>query len=103
MTKVSDSGGDQFFPAIAADSTGALAISFSQTNASDSSYDRYLSFNGSVTKVSTASSFPNSDPFFLGTFIGDYEAITTLGATAHPIWTDVRGPSFAQNAMVYSP
>jgi len=103
VKKVSDSGGDQFFPAIAADSVGALAISFSQTKASDSSYDRYLSFNGSVTIVSTASSFPNSDPFFGGAFIGDYEAITTLGGTAHPIWTDVRGPSFAQNAMVYSP
>ena len=103
VTKVSDSGGDQFFPAIAVDATGALAISFSQTQASDSSYDRYLSFNGSVTKVSTASSFPNSDPFFRGAFIGDYESITALGATAHPIWTDVRGPSFAQNAMVYSP
>jgi hypothetical protein len=53
--------------------------------------------------VSTASSFPNNDTFFGGAFIGDYEAITVAGATAHPIWTDVRAPTYAQNAMVYAP
>ena len=30
-------------------------------------------------------------------------AITTLGTNAHPIWTDIRAPTYAQNAMVYSP
>jgi hypothetical protein len=103
VTTISNTGGDQFFPAVATDSNGALAISYSQTNQANSSYDRYQSYLGTVSKVSTASSFPNSDPFFGGSFIGDYEAITTLGTTPHPIWTDLRGPSFAQNAMVYSP
>lgn len=103
VTLVSNTGGDQFFPAIGVDSAGALAISYSQTNTANASYDRYLSYGGSVTKVSTASSFPNNDPVFAGAFIGDYESITTLGTAVHPIWTDVRGPSYAQNAMVYSP
>jgi hypothetical protein len=103
VTTVSDTGGDQFFPAIATDSSGVLAISYSQTDPATSSYDRYLVQGGPALKVSTASSFPNSDPFFGGAFIGDYEAITVAGTTAHPIWTDLRGPSFDQNAMVYSP
>jgi hypothetical protein len=103
LTTVSDSGDDQFFPAIAADSTGTLAISWSQTKRSNSSYDRYLVHGGPAVKISTASSFPNNDPFFGGAFIGDYEAITVQGTTPHPIWTDLRGPTFAQNAMVYSP
>ena len=56
----------------------------------------------SERQISTASSFPNNDPIFGGAFIGDYEAMVAT-STAHPIWTDLRGPSFAQNAMVYSP
>jgi hypothetical protein len=102
VTTVSNSGGDQFFASIAADSSGGLAISWSQTNQANGSFDQYLSY-GSVSKISTASSFPNSDPFFGGTFIGDYNATTIRGTTPHPIWTDIRGPSFWQNAMVYSP
>ena len=85
------------------DGNGVLAISFSQTQQSNSSYDRYLVQGGPANKVSTASSFPNNDTFFGGAFIGDYEAITVAGATAHPIWTDLRGPTYFQNAMVYSP
>jgi hypothetical protein len=102
VTTVSNSGGDQFFSSIAADSSGGLVISWSQTNQSNSSFDQYLSYGG-VTKISTASSFPNSDPFFGGAFIGDYNATVARGTTPHPIWTDVRGPTFGQNAMVYSP
>ena len=103
VTTVSDTGGDQFFPAVATDLNGGLAISYSQTMQSNSSYDRYLVQGGPAIKVSTASSFPNNDTYFGGAFIGDYEALTTAGATAHPIWTDVRGATYAQNAMVYSP
>jgi hypothetical protein len=102
VSTVSNSGGDQFFSSIATDPGGGLAISWSQTNQSNSSFDQYLSYGG-VTKISTASSFPNSDPFFGGAFIGDYNATVARGITPHPIWTDLRGPSFAQNAMVYSP
>jgi hypothetical protein len=102
VSAVSDTGGDQFFPAIAFDSSGVAAISYSQTDPSNSSYDRYLVHGGPAALVSTASSFPNSDPFFLGQFIGDYEAIVAVGEDAHPIWTDLRGPSFEQNAMVFA-
>jgi hypothetical protein len=99
---VSDTGGDQFFPSVAADANGKLAISYSQTSSANSSFDQYLSYNGSVTKVSTASSFPNSDPSFGGTFIGDYNEITVLGTAVHPIWTDLRSPTFLQHAMEYA-
>jgi hypothetical protein len=102
VTTVSNTGGDQFFPSVAGDANGNIAISWSQTQQSNSSYDQYLSYLGSVTKVTTASSFPNNDPIFGGAFIGDYNA-TIATSTAHSIWTDVRGPSFAENAMVYSP
>src|SRR5207249_2873809 len=73
VTTVSDTGGDQFFPAVATDLNGGLAISYSQTMQSNSSYDRYLVQGGPATKVSTASSLPNNDTFFGGSFIGDYE------------------------------
>jgi len=100
VTPVSDQGGDQFFPSIA--TTGdSYAISWSQTKPSNLSFDQYLSF-GTVFKVSTASSFPNSDPFFGGAFIGDYNGMTAAGNSPHPIWTDVRGPLFEQHAMVYA-
>ncbi len=99
---VSNTGGDQFFPSVAIDASGKLAVSWSQTNQANSSFDQYLSYLGAVTKITTASSFPNSDPFFFGQFIGDYNEMVAT-STAHPIWTDVRGPSFAQNGLVYSP
>jgi hypothetical protein len=102
VTTVSDSGDNQFFPSIAVDASSNLVISWSQTMQSNSSFDQYLSYLGAVTKVSTASSFPNNDPYFAGGFIGDYNATTALGNAAHPTWTDVRGPSYAENAMVYS-
>jgi hypothetical protein len=101
-TIVSNAGGDQFFASIAVDSAGANVISWSQTKPSNFSFDQYLSYGG-VTRISTASSFPNNDTFFGGTFIGDYNATVAAGTTAHPIWTDLRGPTFFQNAMVYSP
>jgi hypothetical protein len=100
VTPVSDQGGDQFFPSIATIGQ-TYAISWSQTKPSNLSFDQYMSFGG-VSKVSTASSFPNSDPFFVGTFIGDYNGMAAAGSSPHPIWTDVRGPTFEQNAMVYA-
>jgi hypothetical protein len=108
VSTVSDSGGNQFFPSISADSLGGYAISWSQTKASNSSFDQYLSYGGvtkdviTQTMVSTASSFPNNDTFFGGAFIGDYNGITAYGGAAHPIWTDLRGPSYFQNAMVFA-
>jgi hypothetical protein len=102
VTNVSNTGGDQFFPAIDADGSGGFVISWSQTKASNLSFDQYMSYMGTVSKISTASSFPNSDPFFGGAFIGDYNGAEAIGGAVHPIWTDVRGPTFAQNAMVYA-
>ena len=57
---------------------------------------------GTAKKITTEPSYPNSDHAFSGTFIGDYNAITVDGLSAHPIWTDIRGPTFDQNAMVYT-
>ena len=103
VTMVSNNGGDQFFPSVAADANGDLAISYSQAKTSTLSFDQYLSYLGTIKRVTTSPSFPNSDPFFGGAFIGDYNAITALGTTAYPIWTDLRQPTFVQHAMVYSP
>ena len=117
-SRVSDSGGAQFFPAIAADGNGGAFVSFSQTNplqatSADNSYDTWLAHvvpasSTTVTKVSTASSKPNKDFFFSGGFIGDYHGMTVLGGTAHPLWTDLRSadpnyPGYEMDAMVYSP
>jgi hypothetical protein len=102
VSTVSNAGGDQFFASIAVNASQANVISWSQTNPANFSFDQYL-FNGGVSKISTASSFPNNDPFFGGSFIGDYNATVVAGSTPHPIWTDLRGPTFAQHAFVYSP
>ena len=106
LSLVSNSGGDQFFPAIAPDGAGGVFISFSQANGTIS-YDQYLAQGTSMTKVSTASSFPSNDAFFSGQFIGDYNGLTAGGGVKHPIWTDIRGPDpnypgYEMNSMVYS-
>lgn len=108
VSVLSDRGGDQFFPAIAALPSGEAAVTWSQTNAAAGSYDQFLARNGRVFRVSTAPSFPNQDCIFGGTFIGDYSGMTVFGTAAMPIWTDVRTPSAAcdglrQDAMVYAP
>src|ERR671933_612306 len=109
---VSNTGGSQFFPAITADGSGGVFVSYSQINAGTSTYDQWLAHvtaaGTTTTKVSTASSSPNSDSFFSGQFIGDYSGITATAGTAHPIWTDIRGPDpsypgFEMDAFVYSP
>src|SRR5919201_1367168 len=106
------SGGSQFFPAITADGSGGVFVSYSQINAGTSSYDQWLAHvtgtGTTTTKVSTASSFPNNDSFFGGQFIGDYSGMTATAGTAHPIWTDIRGPDpnypgYEMDAFVYSP
>ena len=84
-TRVSDSGGDQFFPSIATDGS----IAWSQVNAGTASSDQWRSSGGTAAKVSTASWFPASDTFFSGQFIGDYNEVVP----GHPIWTDIRGPN----------
>jgi hypothetical protein len=96
-------GDHQFFASVARRFNSNPAFSWSQTDQSNLSFDQYVQY-GATRKVSTASSFPNSDPFFGGAFIGDYNALIYHDAGGPiPIWTDVRGPSFSQNAMVYSP
>jgi len=102
----------QFFPAIAPDGAGGVYVSFSQANPTYTdhqgraiAYDQVLadvtSTGTTLTTVSTAPSFPNSDAFFSGQFIGDYNGMTSIGTTARPIWTDVRGanPSYPGNEM----
>ncbi len=85
---IDNSGGSQFFPSISPDGSGGVYIAFSQVNGSNNSYDQWLVHSATITKVSTASSFPNQDAFFSGQFIGDYNGL--IGN--HPIWTDIRGP-----------
>jgi len=108
IATVSNSGDDQFFPSVGTETNGQVAISWSQTNRTAQTFDQYLSVGGVVTKISTASSFPNQDVFFGGTFIGDYNGMAVNATTPHPIWTDLRRPDpqyggKAQDAMVYSP
>ncbi|HYV01995.1 MAG TPA: hypothetical protein VEM93_06625 [Actinomycetota bacterium] len=109
VSMVSNSGGDQFFPSIAASSTGQLAISWSQTNQANQTYDQYLSVGGgAASKISNYPSKPNQDCIFAGTFIGDYNSTVVVGETAHPIWTQVTRPATAcvgkaQDALVYAP
>src|SRR5919201_729098 len=109
---VSNTGGSQFFPAITGDGSGGVFVSFSQINAGNPTYDQWVAHvtgaGTTTTKVSTASSFPNNDSFFSGQFIGDYNGITATAGTAHPSWTDIRGPDpnypgFEMDAFVYSP
>jgi len=107
VATVSDSGGDQFFPSVGTQSDGQVAISWSQTDQSTQTYDQYLSVSAVVQKISTASSHPNDDGFFFGTFIGDYNGMAVVGTSPHPIWTDVRRPDpqyggRAQDAVVYA-
>ena len=107
VSTVSATGGHQFFPSVAPDGSGGVYISYSQTGAS-TSYDQYLAHGATITKVSSASSYPNKDGFFSGQFIGDYNSLVVAGGVAHPVWTDVRGadpnyPGNEMDAMVYSP
>lgn len=99
---IDNSGGSQFFPSIYPGGGGSVYVAFSQVNlSSTNSYDQWLVHGSTVTKVSTASSFPNQDKFFSGQFIGDYNGLTGT----HPIWTDIRGPdpnyaTFEMDGMV---
>lgn len=94
---ISDSGGDQFFPVIRPVGIApGVFVTFSQTDSAAQTYDQYLAeLSGAgttVTKVSTASSHPNSDVLLLGKFIGDYSGMTVTAGVAHPSWTDIRAP-----------
>jgi hypothetical protein len=105
---LSDAGDDQFFPALVVDVAGVPAVTWSQTDIANQTFDQYLSYNGRVSRVSTASSFPNQDTFFGGAFIGDYNGMAVSGTSVHPIWTDLRRPDpqfggKAQDAFVYAP
>ncbi len=101
-------GDDQFFPAIAPSGSGGVFVSFSQTNRNDGTYEQYLWNGTSVSKVSTALSVPDSDAFFSGEFIGDYNGLAVSAGVPHPTWTDIRGPNpnypgYEMDAMSYSP
>jgi len=105
---LSDAGGDQFFPSIATDTTGQFYFSWSQTNQAAGTYDQFERIVGTVTKISTAPSYPNEDQVFGGAFIGDYNGIARMGGGVFPIWTDMRrnDPLYggkAEDAMVYAP
>jgi hypothetical protein len=105
--------GDEFFPAIAPDTSGGVYVSYSKVDATDSAgnpaYDELLAHGTApLVKVSTAPSSPNQDRFFNGTFIGDYNGLAALSGSAHPIWTNIRGPDphysgWQMNAMTYAP
>jgi hypothetical protein len=100
---VSDAGGDQFFPALAADGSGGAFVSYGQT-APGGTYDWYLTDGGAASRVSRTSSTPNDDPFFAGQFVGDYSGIAVSGGKPYPIWTAVvPGALFPQmEAMVFA-
>jgi hypothetical protein len=108
LSTVANSGGDQFFPAVAPDGSAGVDVSFSQENAAKTGYDQFLvdvrpgGPRGSPSKVSTAASFPNSDSFFFGFFIGDYNGLVVSNGKPHPIWTDIRGPGYQMHSMVYT-
>jgi hypothetical protein len=59
VTTVSDTGGDQFYASIGSSPQG-YAISWSQTGPKKT-FDQYMWFAGSVTKISTHRSKPNRD------------------------------------------
>jgi len=104
---VSDSGGDQFFPSVGTQSDGQVAISWSQTDQATVTYDQYLSVGGVAVRVSTESSHPFDDPFFFGSFIGDYNGMAVVTIDPHPIWTDIRRPDRhyggkAEDAVVFA-
>jgi hypothetical protein len=90
---VAPSGGDQFFPAIAADGSGGAFVSYGQT-APGGTYDWYLAHGPSVTRVSQRSSTPNDDLFFSGQFIGDYSGLAVRDGKPYPIWTAVTPGGF---------
>ena len=108
LSTVANSGGDQFFPAVAPDGSAGVDVSFSQVNAAGTGYNQFLvdvrpgGRPTAPSQVSTATSFPNSDNFFFGFFIGDYNGLVVSKKDPHPIWTDIRGPAYQMEAMVYT-
>jgi hypothetical protein len=108
LSTVANLGGDQFFPAVVPDGSAGVDVSFSQVNAARTGYDQFLvdvrpgGPPRSPSQVSTATSFPNNDSFFFGFFIGDYNGLVVSNRKPHPIWTDIRGPGYQMDAMVYT-
>ena len=100
---VSDTGGDQFFPALAPDGSGGAFVSFGQT-AAGGTYDWYLAHGADVNRVSQTSSTPSDDPFFAGQFVGDYSGIAVRDGKPYPIWTAVVPGGFfpRMEAMVFA-
>ena len=80
LSTVANSGGDQFFPAVAPDGSAGVDVSFSQVNAAGTGYKQPgRRAPGRATDGSEPGLdrhlLPNSDNFFFGFFIGDYNGL----------------------------
>ncbi len=94
--------GQQFFPAIAVDSNGDIAIAWHDTRLADPKYDIFaarsdnngtcFSTNQRVTSVSS------TPPGASNSFIGDYGGIAGLGGNVYPVWSDTRNATATELA-----
>ena len=86
------SEGQQFMPALTADSAGIIHVSWFDTRNSPqvtSSYDVYAtsSSDGGVTFAPNIRVTAASIDAGTASFIGDYGGIAASGGFAHPVWT----------------
>ena len=106
VSQVAPSGGDEFFPAVAADGSGGYYVAYGQTTSVNRTYDWYLAHGSDVSRVSTASSNPSGDFYFGGKFVGDYSALAVTKGVPHAAWADLRSPGllgYRMDAMTSSP
>lgn len=89
------STGQEFFPAIAVDSSGVVHISWFDTRNSPtdtSNFDVYAAFNSGSGFSSLARVTPSTIQTGLASFIGDYSGIAAVNngtsTLAHPVWND---------------
>ena len=87
------SAGQQFFPAITADSSAVIHTSWFDTRNSTSGASRYdifasRSLNNGGTWSPNARVTPSIINAATSSFIGDYAGIAALGGFAHPVWTN---------------
>lgn len=86
------SAGEQFFPSIAADSSGTIHACWFDTRNSPgntSFYDIYATFSSNNASTFRPNARVTSSSVNAGaaTFIGDYGGIAAGGGFAHPVWT----------------
>jgi hypothetical protein len=97
---VHDTGGDQLLPAIAADPAGGVVVSFSQADARSGRMHRKLWRRGRVAVISSAPSFPRTERFFDGKFLGWVSGLAWFRGRTIAVWPDVRrGSRGAVSAM----